>query len=248
MTPRDRGMRVLWVTLRHTWLHLCYIWSTFLITSDSSCFQVRGVPVGDVVLLESTIEVLPQSEVVSVDFLCSCGFKRFYVTYFCTYIMLLCTYNMLLTFARTLCYLLLHVHYVTYFCTYIFTYFYTYIMLLCAYIMLLTFARTLLLCTHIMLLTFALHYVTFARTLCYLRLHVHYVTLHAHYVTYFCTYIMLLTFARTCWKIPCTRCLLLFIARVYSRSNSTKSPASGAHVSEPRLMSQVGAVREVVCA
>jgi hypothetical protein len=34
----------------------------------------------------------------------------------------------------------------------------------------------------------------------------------------------------------------------YSRIISTKSPASGAgNVSEPRLMSQVGRVREVVC-
>jgi hypothetical protein len=53
--------------------YLVYIF----ITSDSSCFQVRGVPVGDVVLLESTVEVLPQSKVVSADFLCSYGFKRF---------------------------------------------------------------------------------------------------------------------------------------------------------------------------
>ena len=35
----------------------------------------------------------------------------------------------------------------------------------------------------------------------------------------------------------------------YSASNSTKSPTSGAgNVSEPRLMSQVGRVREFVCA
>jgi hypothetical protein len=34
-----------------------------------------------------------------------------------------------------------------------------------------------------------------------------------------------------------------------SKSNSTKSPTSGAsNVSEPRLMSQVGRVREIVCA
>jgi hypothetical protein len=36
---------------------------------------------------------------------------------------------------------------------------------------------------------------------------------------------------------------------MYGRINSTKSPASGAGtVGEPRLMSQVGRVREVVCA
>jgi hypothetical protein len=35
----------------------------------------------------------------------------------------------------------------------------------------------------------------------------------------------------------------------YSRSNSTRSPAPGAsYVSEPRLMSQVGRLREVMCA
>jgi hypothetical protein len=55
--------------------------------------------------------------------------------------------------------------------------------------------------------------------------------------------------ARTCWNIPCIRCcFLLYIARVYSTSNSTKSPASGARVSDLRFMSQVGTVREVVCA
>jgi len=37
------------------------------------------------------------------------------------------------------------------------------------------------------------------------------------------------------------------LARVYSRSNSTKSPASGAHLSESRFISQVGTVREVMC-
>jgi len=37
--------------------------------------------------------------------------------------------------------------------------------------------------------------------------------------------------------------------RDYSRINPTKSPASGAdNVSEPRLMSQVRRLREVVCA
>jgi hypothetical protein len=37
--------------------------------------------------------------------------------------------------------------------------------------------------------------------------------------------------------------------REYSRINSTKFPALGAdNVSEPRLMSQVGRLREVVCA
>jgi len=50
-----------------------YVRSTFFMTSDSSCFQVRRVPVGDLVLLESTIEVVSRSEVVSVRlslFLC----------------------------------------------------------------------------------------------------------------------------------------------------------------------------------
>jgi hypothetical protein len=50
-----------------------YLVDVFLMNSDSSCFQVRGVPVGDVVLLGSTIEVLPPSEVVSVDFLYYCA-------------------------------------------------------------------------------------------------------------------------------------------------------------------------------
>ena len=58
---------------------------------------------------------------------------------------------------------------------------------------------------------------------------------------------LLLTLHVSCWKIPCGNFLLLYIARIYSRSNSTKSPASGARVSEPRLMSQVGTVREVMC-
>ena len=34
----------------------------------------------------------------------------------------------------------------------------------------------------------------------------------------------------------------------YSRSNSTKSPTSGAgNINEPRMMSRVGRVHEVVC-
>ena len=42
---------------------------------------------------------------------------------------------------------------------------------------------------------------------------------------------------------------LLRSVRMYSRSNSTKSPASSAcNVSETRLMQPVGRVREVVCA
>jgi hypothetical protein len=43
----------------------------------------------------------------------------------------------------------------------------------------------------------------------------------------------------------------LYTRYLFSNSwiNSTKSPAAGAgNVSEPRLMSQVGAVREVLCA
>jgi hypothetical protein len=35
----------------------------------TSCFQVRGVSVGNVLCLECEIEVLPNSDVVSVDFL-----------------------------------------------------------------------------------------------------------------------------------------------------------------------------------
>jgi len=39
------------------------------------------------------------------------------------------------------------------------------------------------------------------------------------------------------------------MSELYSRSYSTKSPASGVgNVSEPSLMSQVGKVRAVVCA
>ena len=39
------------------------------------------------------------------------------------------------------------------------------------------------------------------------------------------------------------------MSELYSRSYSTKSPASGVgNVSEPRLMSQIGKVRAVVCA
>jgi len=42
----------------------------------------------------------------------------------------------------------------------------------------------------------------------------------------------------------CKHCRL-----AYSRINSIKSPASGAgNVKDPRLMSQFGRVREVVCA
>jgi hypothetical protein len=41
----------------------------------------------------------------------------------------------------------------------------------------------------------------------------------------------------------------MFHTEVYSRINPTKSPASGAgNVSEPRLMSQFGRMREVACA
>jgi hypothetical protein len=40
----------------------------------------------------------------------------------------------------------------------------------------------------------------------------------------------------------------MFHTEVYNKINPTKSPASGAgNVSEPRLMLQVGTMREVVC-